>query len=377
MCMCERMRIYYLSATPLPSLAANTVHVMRMCSAFARAGHDVTLVTAPPRDPALRDVDPYEFYHVAKRFRIVFQERRRVRGSACLWGLEAAWKARRARADLAYGRAVLGCYYAARLGTPTVFEAHEPLTQERPRKLKRARRLLSHPNLRRLVVLSRALGERFRNELGVPEARMRVAYNAADEPPDGVAPYPLPNADAGLRVGYAGGLYPGKGIELIAAVAPHCGSAQFYVAGGSADELASWREAAEDIPNLHLLGRLRQEELPGFRAAVDVILVPPKRRVSVSSGGEIDQALAPPLKLFEALAAGKAVVCSDYLDEVVTHGEHALLCDPEQPEQWVAALRALAEDAELRRRLAEGARRLFAEGLSWDARAAKVLEGLQ
>ena len=37
------MRIHYLSSSVIASDSANSVHVMKMCQAFAAAGHDVTL----------------------------------------------------------------------------------------------------------------------------------------------------------------------------------------------------------------------------------------------------------------------------------------------------------------------------------------------
>ena len=42
------MRIVYISNSTIPSKAANSVHVMKMCQAFADNGHEVVLL-APDR----------------------------------------------------------------------------------------------------------------------------------------------------------------------------------------------------------------------------------------------------------------------------------------------------------------------------------------
>ena len=41
------MRIAYLSGTPIPSRAATSVHVMKMCQALAAQGHEVSLHAHP------------------------------------------------------------------------------------------------------------------------------------------------------------------------------------------------------------------------------------------------------------------------------------------------------------------------------------------
>ena len=119
-----------------------------------------------------------------------------------------------------------------------------------------------------------------------------------------------------------------------------------------------------------------QQELDGFRAAMDVLLVPPRALVDVSGGAGFSQALSPPLKLFESLASAKPVICSSFLDEVVTHQRDALLADPEQPQQWIRSLERLRDDPQLRADLGKAARARFDADLSWTARARRVLHGL-
>lgn len=89
---------------------------------------------------------------------------------------------------------------------------------------------------------------------------------------------------------------------------------------------------------------------------------------------------ASPLKLFEYLAAGCAVVApaSENIREILSDGINALLFDPEQPEQRTAAILQLARDEGLRTRLGEAAAGTIAErGLTWQANARTVLEDAQ
>ena len=77
-----------------------------------------------------------------------------------------------------------------------------------------------------------------------------------------------------------------------------------------------------------------------------------------------------PLKIFEAMAAGRPIVASDLPSsrEVLRDGENALLVPPGDASALAATLRRVLSDPRLARRLA-GAAWDEAPQYSWDARA--------
>ena len=63
------MKIVYISRSIIPSRTANSIHVMKMCQAFADNGHDVILLAPNLKDQYEKEVnDIYEFYGVKKNF---------------------------------------------------------------------------------------------------------------------------------------------------------------------------------------------------------------------------------------------------------------------------------------------------------------------
>jgi glycosyltransferase involved in cell wall biosynthesis len=85
---------------------------------------------------------------------------------------------------------------------------------------------------------------------------------------------------------------------------------------------------------------------------------------------------ASPLKLFEYLYVGLAVVAPDTrnIREVLRDGENAVLFDPGAAGGFQAALDRLVRDPQLRERLAQAAHRTVVErDLTWDGNARRVV----
>ena len=103
--------------------------------------------------------------------------------------------------------------------------------------------------------------------------------------------------------------------------------------------------------------------------------MPYAKRIAVSSGGDT-AAFASPMKAFEYMAAGRAILASDLpvLGEVLTP-HNAVLLPPEDVDAWEAALRAIRSDDARRRELAARARQ-DAGAYDWKRRAEKAIDGL-
>ena len=65
------MKIAYISKSVIPSRAANSIHVVKMCHALADNGHEVTLLAPNIKDKDEKEIsDIYKFYGVKKNFKI-------------------------------------------------------------------------------------------------------------------------------------------------------------------------------------------------------------------------------------------------------------------------------------------------------------------
>lgn len=370
------MKILYLSFSYLPSRRANTVHVMRMCEAFAGLGHEVTLVGKRPLADASGQND-FEIYGMEGVFELRKLARPQTRGGELVYALAVIrlLVAGGRRADLVYSRYPAGAWAAARLGIPTVFEMHGFKRGWWARLMLRG--ILRGPGFRRLVLISAGL-ERDMRTAGLlpPKALYTVAHDGADTgPADAAVP---PSLDGNRpQLGYVGGFYRGRGLALLAQLAGRMPELGFHLVGGDSDRLRQLLDV-EPPANILCHGYVPHAEVARLCRQFDILLMPFEHRIEVA-GGRIDTARwASPLKMFEYMAAGKPIVCSDLpvLREVLEHERNALLAPPDDIAAWEDAITRLLGDEALRRRLAGNARHDLESRYTWKARARHVLEGL-
>lgn len=368
------VRIAYLSASEIPSRAANSVHVMKMCAAFASAGHEVDLYA---REGASWGRSPYELYGVRENFRIIYCARPPLRW---LGGVLYARNVRRKMAagagayDLVYARHLYSLMALARYPAELVFESH--VAPQRWVQRKFETRLFSLPSFARLVTISQVLADDYLKMFPdlAPE-RIVVAHDGADEPETSPAKV---CGEGRIRAGYIGQLYAGKGMEIISQLPTRLPGVDFHVTGGTNSDIQTWQSRLT-APNLYFHGYVPHSEVGRHIDDSDIVVAPYQERVSVHGTKRDVARWMSPLKIFEYMARGRAIVCSDLpvLREILSDGIDAILVHPNDIDGWVAAIRNLANDVQLRIRLGAQARQKFLKMFTWGARAQRVLEGLR
>lgn len=347
---------------------------MKMCAALALAGHEVDLYAKVGVGAA---GSPFEFYGVPETFRIVYAQRPPIRG---LGAVLYARDVRRQMAgagrtyDLLYARHLYSLAVAADRGDKLLYEAHA--APRHPVQRYSERQLFKHPKFARLVTISRVLADDYHALFpGLAANKTLVAHDGADEPERTASTVAMDTRR--LRVGYVGQLYAGKGMEVISRMPVLLPELDFHVTGGSEADISEWK-ARLSAPNIHFHGFVPHAAVGEHIDRSDIVLAPYQEHVSVYGRSASVARWMSPLKLFEYMARGRAIVCSDLpvLREVLTHGVDALLVPPDNIEAWSAAIRRLASDSELRARLGSRARQRFIENFTWRARAVRVLEGL-
>jgi glycosyltransferase involved in cell wall biosynthesis len=286
-------------------------------------------------------------------------------------------------AELCYAWPLQTAALASLLGVATVLELHElPQGRFGPGLF---RAFLRGRGARRLLPITASLRDQAASVYPIPEATgfVRVApmgvdldrYRDLSEPREVRRRLGWPEA---FTVGYTGHLYAGRGIDLLLKLALLRPKLRFVVVGGELEAAEHWRQEARTAgaANLEFLGFVANADLPRYQSACDVLVMPSQRRIAGSSGGDIGS-VASPMKIFEYLATGRAILASDLpvFREVLSE-TNAVFAPPDDADAWAHALDDLSSRPDQRARLGEQARRDAAH-YTWTERARHSLEGIE
>ena len=83
-----------------------------------------------------------------------------------------------------------------------------------------------------------------------------------------------------------------------------------------------------------------------------------------------------PLKLFEYMSSKKPIISSDLksIKEILTHNHDAILCDPDNFQEWIRAIERLNNNKDLVSRISQNAYKSFLLKFTWDIRALNIIK---
>jgi glycosyltransferase involved in cell wall biosynthesis len=375
-------QVAYLHYWDIPERTASSIHVMKMCQALQQEGYQTTLFAPRAKGATFEPDAIWHHYGISTPFRLrLLNALPMLRGHDV--AIRSAWSAWRQGVSLVFARNLIAGMWSAILGVPTIFEAHGPPGSSMGQHYLRV--LIAQAGFKRLVVITSPLKEMYLERYaGMLRAdQILVEPDAVDLerfddlPGAGAARHALGIRDV-FTAGYAGHLYPGRGIELIMELARRLPGVQFMLVGGSDEDIHEWRRWAEasHLPNVNLVGFVPNAALPRYLAACDILLMPYQKKVSVY--GKIGNTVAwmSPMKMFEYMASGRTILSSDLpaLREILNEG-NAVLCDPEDADAWQQAIQQAIDDPMRAKQLAERARR-DVERFTWRQRVRRILAGV-
>ncbi|MCA1954741.1 MAG: glycosyltransferase family 4 protein [Anaerolinea sp.] len=372
------MKIACLTTSQAPANTANSIQAFKACHALAQGGAQVCLWVAAPPSGASWDALS-AFYGLRTSFEVRWLPSRPGwrRYDLIFAGL---WAARRWGADALVTWLVQAAVLGSKLGLPVVYEMHDRPTGQFGAWWLRQLARVQRP--KRVLMITRALRRVVESEFGIrfADEDVQIAPNGIEWERFEHLPNPV---QARLALGlkemptavYTGHFYAGRGMTLLCSLAQALPQVQFLWVGGREADVEVWRQRTQHLANVILTGFVENQRLPLYQAAGEVLLMPYERAIAGSSGGNSAE-ICSPMKMFEYMACGRAILSSDLpvLHEVLNE-ENAVFCPPEEPTAWVKALDELIRDGERGRRLGFQARR-DAQRYTWQQRAGGILDWL-
>jgi glycosyltransferase involved in cell wall biosynthesis len=375
------MHIAYITHQRLPNNDTSSIQLVQTAAALAR--RDVALdlhfpVRAAPHRPeaAWRDVLAAH-YHTDIGFKprpLAMDSVPRI-WEKLIHARRAVRLARRDSADLVYTRDQWPATFALGAGFPLMLENYRPLPGMPWFRRNVIRRLLGHPRCLGLITHSEFARAGYL-VAGVPPERIRTIYNGFDARAFEMSRSPSEARRAlGLAdsptVTYAGRIAAMKGVGLLLDAAAAAPGVQWVIAGDTTSAEAGPLVARGGrLGNVHFPGYLVGERLTLVLQAGDALVIPPSAAPLERYGMTV-----LPIKVFQYLAAGRPILCGDLPDtaELLKQDVNCVRLAPDDPAVLAAAASALTSDPARAARLGRAAQELAAS-LTWDARAARILD---
>ncbi|HAU07825.1 MAG: hypothetical protein A2568_03510 [Candidatus Yanofskybacteria bacterium RIFOXYD1_FULL_44_17] len=379
-------RIIYITNVELPTVKARGVQIMKSCEAFARTGVQIELVI--PWHVARIKEDPFSYYKVERNFEI-----KRL-PSIDLFFIKVIPR------KLAYYVRSLSfvasswLYVIKHAGGGATFYSRDyaillllsimglkPIAEIHDYRSKRSKAFIGLilKNARRIIVNSEGTLELLRQHYKLNLDKVLVAPNGVDLDYFNIkltkdeARRSLGIDSNDIIFGYVGSLEAvgnDKGVgDLIEAFNKiSLSMARLLIVGGP-DNLVNKYKSMVRSDNIEFAGHVEYGKIPTYLRAIDVVVIP----LPNNAHGKTTS----PIKVYEFMAAGKAIVASniDTLKSALSESG-AVFYEVGNVEDLRDTVLHLARDEELRHDLEANVLKNLKD-ISWDGRATKIINHIE
>ena len=345
-----------------------------MCSALAKNGNKVTLFAPKLKFHDQISSSVFDYYNVVNNFTIHRVLLPNFKYGIYIYAIICLFSIYRYKPDFIYSRSLLCSLFSSLARKPMVLELHHPIERSSNFYYFGLKRFIRSKIFRNLIVITEPLKDIYLQNFFMPSHKITVLPDGADMPT--VKNNAIDFNNDKLNVGYTGHLYKGRGINLIIELARRSKWAFFHIVGGNVGDIEKFKKNTMEIDNLKIYGFLSPKETEEIRFNMDVLLAPYQKKVMLKSGKLTTEEWMSPLKVFEYMAAGKAIIASDLpvLHEVLDNGRNCIMCPPSSTEVWLDALNKLNQNQKLRESLGKTAQEDLKLKYTWDIRAKRIIE---
>tara|TARA_B100001027_G_scaffold214572_1_gene187004 strand:+ start:582 stop:1697 length:1116 start_codon:yes stop_codon:yes gene_type:complete len=355
-----KKKITYISNSSIPSMEANSVHVVNMANALCELN-------------MLDDFFAYKgflkrsikkLYGLKKNLKISFYF---LSPAPIFNSIEMIITSFRLKKNtIIFGRHIKICLFLTLLGKPVIFETHQPISSYS--FIDKLLFKYTHRKLIAIISITHALKRILLDEFTIKDKKIIVLPDAAN-----LKIKKIKLSSKRKKIGYFGSLLKGRGIDIIFSVAKDLEEIEFHIAGGS--EFQINKLSMIKTKNIFFHGYLDEDRLISLRNKMDILLAPYQNNTSVL-GGKVTTEWMSPLKIFEYMSSKIPFIASDIkvLREVLKNRYNCILVNPNSINEWKTAIKKIFSNEKLSEEISNNAFNDFISKYTWEIRAKKILE---
>lgn len=340
------MRTVYVARSIIPSQSANSIHVMKICEAFAELCEEFELIVPENTEHEIQE-DLFDYYGVKYRFPINRIKQKKSWGGfyRYYFALSVIFLIMKKKCDQVITRDPIVAFLAVLLRKKVVLDLHGELAHI----CGRAYRIIKLDFFRKskylnIVMITESLAKYYEKKYQLDSSSVTVL-------PDGCTlenfiPYydiPLLEGEK-LHIAYAGSFGVGRGYEIIQELAKQDHENLYTIYGGQKED--ALKVTGQTPPdNITFKGFIANRDIPEALCNQDVLLLPYQNTL-IAKGEDTGKVMSP-LKLFEYMASGRVIAASDLdvLKEIL-NDTNCYFAVPDDALSWANIIRHIEENKE-------------------------------
>lgn len=356
---------------------------MSLANELVKAGNEVHLLSQNNKTDIFKVNDIYKYYNINKSYLlkiIICNLSTNGLLREFFYFIKILFLLKKNEYDIIYSRNIYASYLLSIFGIKSMLELHSP-----PQKFAKFffKKAINNNSIKSIITISNSLEKFIKKKFLINEIPIKVIRDAANIfCNNNITQLKKKYKIKKNSVGYIGGLFRGRGIDLIIDIALECKDHNFYIVGGSANEVEFWKNKIKSN-NIFFLGYLEHFKSSQLSFTFDILIAPYQEKVYVHGSNlrnfekkalETSKFMSP-LKIFEYMATKKPIITSDMpvLREFLKNNKNCLLCNSKNVSEWIFAIKKLTYNSNLKNRITNNAYRQLIDNYTWSKRAEKII----
>lgn len=342
------MKIIYIADFILPTNRAYAIHVFKMLDAFSDHGSKSQLIIPYYDKKKLKKTINFFDLKSLKSIKInrIFKKKISLNFiSRIFFGYKIAKQIKNFDADcLIITRSLMASVFLTIFKIKHFLEIHQEI-RGLTKFILINMNLINSKFIIRNIFVSKSLANFYKKKV----YRFKILHDGVD-----ISKFKRKKIKKVKKISYVGSFYKGRGINLIIEVAKELKDFDFFLYGKR-------NEKFNKLPkNIYLKPFVKQSKIPNILNKSDLLLLPYSSKVHISTDSKSpdNSKFMSPLKLFESLASGTPVLCSNIkvLREILKNDYNSILINRfEDKNEWINKIKKISNNLKKLRKISKNA----------------------